>query len=210
MKHCNKCKQDKEDKDFTAKAKYCRDCVKAANRARLAALGVKAKFSPIVNEDSKQCTTCKLVKNLDEFGDSKRGKLGKSAYCKPCWSQYQLSYTSKEERRKKTQTYRDNNREWWRTLHRINQFNRRAKIKAVSDGTVTPDFAKSIYALSICHYCKEDIQEKFRTLEHKQPLNKGGLHSASNITMACFVCNSTKRDMTEEEYISYINNKIND
>ena len=49
------------------------------------------------------------------------------------------------------------------------------------------------------------LKTYFRTLEHKQPLNKGGLHSSTNIVMACLQCNCTKRDMTEEQFKNYKN-----
>lgn len=206
MKYCKKCNQEKEDSNFTAKAKYCRDCVRANNRASAEKKGIKEKFIPIITEDGKQCATCKEIKPLEDFSPAKRGRFGRSSYCKPCASKTRIETVSKEDRRIQVQKYRDDNREWWRSLHRINQFNRRSKIKAVSDGTVTPDFAKSIYAMTTCYYCKEETPEKFRTIEHMNPLNKGGLHSASNITMSCFACNSSKRDMTENEYLEYRKN----
>ena len=64
---------------------------------------------------------------------------------------------------------------------------------------------KKIYSIEICYYCKDYTPQKFRTLEHRQPLNKGGLHNSNNITMACLQCNCTKRDMTEEEFNNYKN-----
>ena len=51
--------------------------------------------------------------------------------------------------------------------------------------------------------------QKFRTLEHKQSLKKGGKHSVDNITMACLVCNSTKGKKTEKEFKKYINETKN-
>ena len=138
-----------------------------------------------------------------------RGRLGLSSYCKPCSSKRQLKRLSKEERKLRTQKYRDNNREWWRSLHRINQFNRRKKIKLVSDGTVTKDFVESIYNTEKCYYCEEVTPKKFRTLEHKQPLKRGGKHSADNIVMACLSCNCSKGKMTEQEFKIYNNERKN-
>lgn len=34
--------------------------------------------------NSRICTSCKIEKNFDEFGNSKKGKWGKREICKPC------------------------------------------------------------------------------------------------------------------------------
>lgn len=210
MKKCNDCGLSEPDVEFTLSRKYnCKSCVRKRNQEYSLKIGCKLKFIPIVTDTTKQCCKCKKIKPLEEYSNSTRGRKGKAAYCKPCASNYQLNYTSKEERKANTQKYRDSNREWWRSLHRLNQFNRRNKVKAVSDGTVTQNFVKSIYLVENCYYCKEQIPEKFRTLEHKLPLNRGGTHSSLNIVMACLLCNTTKRDMTEEEFENYKLNKNN-
>jgi hypothetical protein len=205
MKLCKRCnKNEKETLFYEKRIDYCKICLKWYYRRWAEKKGILEKFVPIVTDTSKQCCMCKETKPLEEYSNSTRGRKGKSAYCKPCNSKIQLKRISKEERRANTQKYRDNNKEWWRSLHRINQFNRRNKIKLVSDGTITQDFIKQVYSNENCYYCKDFTPEKFRTLEHKQPLNKGGLHSSINIVMCCFKCNSTKRDMTEKEFINYL------
>ena len=208
MKTCCECHKSEPEVEFTVSRKYhCKNCVRKRNQKYSLKKGCKLKFIPIVTETHKQCIECKNMIELDNFSPSIRGRLGLSSYCKSCASKRQLKRISKENRRKQTQKYRDNNREWWRSLHRINQFNRRNKIKLVSDNTVTQDFVKQIYSIENCYYCNEFTPEKFRTLEHKHPLNKGGLHSSTNIVMACLQCNCTKRDMTEEEFKNYKTNK---
>lgn len=208
MKTCCECHMSEPEVEFSASRKYhCKSCIRKRNQNYTLKQGGKIKFIPIITETHKQCAECKKMIELINFSPSQRGRLGLSSYCKPCSSKKQLKRISKEERRIKTQKYRNNNREWWRSLHRINQFNRRNKIQFLSNNTVTPEFVKQVYSVENCYYCKEFTPEKFRTLEHKQPLNKGGLHSSNNIVMACLKCNSTKRDMTEEEFINY---KINE
>lgn len=208
MKTCGECHKSEPEVEFTTSRKYnCKNCVRKRNQKYSLKIGCKLKFIPIVTETHKQCSDCKNMVILCNFSKSKRGRLGLSSYCKPCFSKKQLKRGSKEDRRKQTQKYRDNNKEWWRSLHRINQFNRRNKIKLVSDSTVTQDFVKKIYSIETCYYCNEFTPKKFRTLEHKQPLNKEGLHSSNNIVMACLQCNCTKRDMTEEEFKNYKINK---
>lgn len=211
MKTCADCHKSEPEVEFTPSRKYhCKNCVRKRNQNYTLKQGGKLKFIPIITETHKQCAECKEMVETNNFSPSKRGRLGLSSYCKPCSSKRQLKRIPKEDRRKQTQKYRNNNREWWRSLHRINQFNRRNKIQLVSDGTVTPIFVEQIYSIENCYYCKEFTPKKFRTLEHKQPLNKGGYHSSDNITMACLQCNCTKRDMTENEFINYLKNNNNE
>ena len=202
LKICTNCKELKDkNTQFNNHSTWCLDCRNNYHRIKY---NYKPKFKPIITNTQKQCCECKVLKNLEEYSPSERGLLGLSSYCKKCSSKRQIRKYTKEERRIKTQIYRDKNREWWRSLHRINQFNRRNNIKLVSDGTVTPEFVKGIYSLTICYYCKEEIPQKFRTLEHRQPLNKNGKHNKDNITMCCLKCNCTKRNMTEQEFINYL------
>ena len=203
LKICTKC-NFLQDRSLFNSNSWCLNCRRVYDQTKN---NRTPKFNPIISETHKQCGECKEMIELNNFSPSIRGRLGLSSYCKPCSSKRQLKRISKEDRRIKTQKYRDNNREWWRSLHRINQFNRRNKIKLVSDGTVTQSFVKEVYSKEVCYYCKDFTPEKFRTLEHKQPLNKGGLHSSDNIVMACLQCNSTKRDMTEQEFNNYKMNK---
>jgi hypothetical protein len=200
LKICTKCKILQNKTFFNIHSSWCVNCRRKYIQNKYNHL---PKFIPIVTETHKQCSECKQLLILSNFSKSKRGRLGLSSYCKPCSSKKQLKRVSKEDRRKQTQKYRDNNREWWRSLHRINQFNRTNKIKLVSDNTVTQEFIKQIYSIENCYYCNQFVLKKFRTLEHKQPLNKGGLHSSNNITMCCSQCNSSKKDKTEEEFKQY-------
>ena len=183
---------------------YCQNCVRYHNRKWAAKRGVPEKFIPIVTNDSKQCAKCREVKPLENFSNSKRGRIGKSAYCKPCASAIQMQTYTKEERRLRTKKYRKNNLEWVRSLHRVIQRNRVSRTKVQSDGTVTPDFINSLYNLTICYYCRRLTIRSRRSLEHKQPLSKGGLHSINNLTMCCLSCNSAKKDKTEEQFINYL------
>ena len=210
MKTCCECHKSEPEVEFTISRKYhCKNCIRKRNQQYSLNKGCKLKFIPIVTETHKQCAECKELVLLSNFSKSVRGRLGLSSYCKPCSSKRQLAFYTKEQRRAKTQKYRDNNREWWRSLHRINQFNRRENIKLVSDGTVTPQFIEEIYSNEFCHYCNESTPKKYRTLEHKQPLKRGGKHSADNIVMTCLSCNCSKGKMTEQEFKIYNNERKN-
>lgn len=68
--------------------------------------------------------------------------------------------------------------------------NRRARTRAKSDGSVNP---VAIRNQPICFYCRAFTPREQRTLEHVIPIKLGGRHVAENVTMACHMCNSTKR-----------------
>jgi len=61
-----------------------------------------------------------------------------------------------------------------------------------------------------CHYCgkgnlkaESDTASQLATLDHVQPLAKGGLRfHSSNIVIACSPCNSRKQDKSVEEFLN--------
>lgn len=56
----------------------------------------------------------------------------------------------------------------------------------------------------ICYYCKRLIQFSNWTIEHKQPLSKGGKRNKDNEVGACRTCNNAKGNLTEAQYLSKI------
>lgn len=63
----------------------------------------------------------------------------------------------------------------------------------------TPEDVEFILALldSPCEYCGSTTEI---TIEHRLPLIRGGSHTKDNLTAACKSCNSSKQDMTVEEW----------
>ena len=205
MKICKTCKQEKPLDQFgpyknsaDGKAYVCKPCRAEYELQRRVANGIIPKVKPKVFDDKKECLRCHEILSVNAFGLNNRGRLGRNAYCKICQPLYdkQLKLSDvdyyKEKHRNYTQKYRDGNRERWRALHRINQFNRKNLQKAVSDGTVTDEFLKELYNTEHCFWCKNSIIRENRTGEHIIPLIKGGKHSAENMTMACISCNSAR------------------
>ncbi len=200
MKKCTKCNKEKELSNFsktgtnkngsTRYNSWCNSCRTVQNRERT---GAKEKPKPIVTDDSKECLECNKLLKLDEFRDSARGRKGKSSYCKPCEdTRKKEKYYSKEKAREATKRYRERNKERWRAIHRIHQFNRKALIKATCDGSVTDEFLKLLLDKEICIYCNEKIPASSRTIEHIQELSQGGTHTSDNLDMACLSCNSSR------------------
>ena len=61
------------------------------------------------------------------------------------------------------------------------------------------------YGTLTCIYCLKPIVFGNDSLEHKQPLIKGGTNKKTNLAVACKNCNSAKRHKTEAEYRRYCN-----
>lgn len=201
-KECTKCNivQDKGCFSVTARnldgtvkhfASWCKTCV---NNKEIEKRGGRVKKIPVVKEDSKECLDCGIIKHIDEYFASSKGRLGKMSYCKVCTKiRTQKDDNYREKGAAYTRLYRERHLFKWRAMHRIHQFNRRNKIKATEDGTLTSDVLSFIYRIIHCYWCKKETIPSERTLEHVQELSAGGIHGISNVRMACASCNSARK-----------------
>lgn len=94
-------------------------------------------------------------------------------------------------------------REWFRrnkdkAVHYQN-VRRARKLAAPCDPNVDPEEIR-VAQRNRCFYCYEDMTDKKATVEHIQPLSRGGGHTTDNIAIACLSCNSTKKDRTLREF----------
>lgn len=55
-----------------------------------------------------------------------------------------------------------------------------------------------------CFYCKRKFSGEKLTQDHMTPLSRGGGHTITNVAPACFSCNSSKKEMTSQEYFQYL------
>lgn len=77
----------------------------------------------------------------------------------------------------------------------------------VDDGTVTVNFLRSLKRTQggLCYYCGSELNfgKKGEVhLDHKTPIQRGGLHTATNIVYSCRQCNQKKGTKTEEEFLA--------
>lgn len=72
--------------------------------------------------------------------------------------------------------------------------NRADKQAALSDGSLTVDAIRALFAASkSCLYCGHDYSKWRRSMDHLDPLSKGGSHSIVNVVICCIKCNRAKR-----------------
>ncbi len=85
-------------------------------------------------------------------------------------------------------------------------YEKRAAKFAGSDGTVTPEIVEKLVRNSTdCYYCGNRVNIRKRTLDHVVPITRFGVHSVTNLVMACPACNTQKGCLTGEEYTSVRN-----
>lgn len=175
----------------------CKPCGRETQRvyARLRGVPEKRRRDPRhLALGKKQCFACNRVKCVSKFSPTARGAGGLTAYCRRCLSRQRSAHPL---HRANVYRWRAKNRERYLTQHAAHQQRRRA---CATDGTVTLAFVRALYAQLRCHYCLRPTSRARRTLEHKTPLARGGMHSASNLVMACSRCNSRKSAMTAAEF----------
>jgi len=54
---------------------------------------------------------------------------------------------------------------------------------------------------NVCEYCGHPCNP---TKDHRQPVSRGGSDAIENIAVACFRCNSTKNNATEDEFRAHL------
>jgi hypothetical protein len=197
---CSKCgKPNNPDHYQNNSAGWCKACKRdSARQVRRTKGVVERKFSVVI-DGAKLCMCCEQMKNLSEFYPSSRGAAGVSAYCSACTIE---KYRDPEKSRLSTAKYRVVNRERYLATHRLTVFNRKSKIKVTADKSVTAEFLKELYGQEFCYYCLQYTVPEQRTVDHKDALSRGGLHTAKNLVMACRHCNCSKRDLSEDEFMN--------
>lgn len=208
-KWCRKCERVWDNSFFpkgTTKSdglgSWCRECCKKLEDNRRRKLGIKAKPKPhYLDSEKKECLKCRRILSMDDYPKNPRGRLKRGSYCHDCWRKYLTQDRFREKHKLAMRKWRDQHREYWRSRHRLHQFKRRMQQEVSDDGTVTKEFVELLYSEIKCHYCEQEIAYKQRTIDHVIPLARGGIHSASNLVMACLSCNCAKQDRTKEEFL---------
>lgn len=81
---------------------------------------------------------------------------------------------------------------------------RRNQTRISDDGTAN---ANSVPARSTCIYCRRRLTDGNRTLDHMDPISRGGQHSAANLVECCNSCNATKSSKPFSEWLTDLNER---
>lgn len=62
----------------------------------------------------------------------------------------------------------------------------------------------TLYPTRKCYYCNNMLNEEDVTLDHLYPVSTGGISIPENLRISCNDCNTHKGDLTEMEYMKYL------
>jgi 5-methylcytosine-specific restriction endonuclease McrA len=73
------------------------------------------------------------------------------------------------------------------------------------DGTLTKDVVRRLFAKGRrCPYCAQPMRPRDKSLDHMEPLSRGGWHSATNVLVCCRRCNVRKNDTPFHTWLAKI------
>lgn len=191
-------------------------------------LAVTRRQREMDTDTHKACVACGEVKPHTEFYRSSKSKDGWRGSCKPCAKETNrasylrnhetnLRRAREHESRPERKAYLAAYREWYipatRSVSAKRSAERRATIRAA-----TVDTSISVAGLrerhgDLCMYCDSLLlfdgeggrkrDPRMASMEHVQPLSRGGAHSWANVRLACLGCNVAKNNKTAEEWQEY-------
>lgn len=86
----------------------------------------------------------------------------------------------------------------WRKYVAERNARKKNQILHIEDQTTPVELRNLLASSNVCVYCDESFDEL--TFDHIIPLIKGGTHHIDNIVLACRSCNSSKQELTLEEW----------
>ena len=164
------------------------------------------------------CKTCEqlMTPELQQWswqhlrnGDRRWTRRG--ALCKPCLSEKSLRRQTKDSQKyKKIKQRMRERKRIFQEVHpekfKNDRLQRKAKRAArqlkQSDGSVTQkECYRILNSRNDCLYCGSILDKENRSLDHLEPLSKGGLHSTANLVVCCRTCNIKKKDATFDSWV---------
>ena len=155
-----------------------------------------------MNERTKRCNTCDVVKPLDRYPRDAKMRDGHLNRCKACRSKYASELRNrnieasraKERARYAANGYRDKKREWrMANPSRVVEYTsrRRALKQASTVGEV--DMERVLSSYGHCYLCGYTLSGEIH-VDHVIPLSRGGAHSEQNLRPTHARCNLRKSD----------------
>lgn len=151
----------------------------------------------VTHEGLRVCNNCEVALSPIEYRKAKGGRDGLHSSCRKC------------EVIRATEWQ---NRNYSRVLQTKTEAVRRRDILKrgiTADKGIGRDALRHRYGDSCC-YCKQEMsflrcpRGEYRplhaTVEHVRPLSRGGTHTWDNVRLACWQCNTRKRDKKADEW----------
>lgn len=190
---------------------------------------VTPKHNPLNTDTHKVCGTCRELLPRADYYRSSRTRDGLRASCKPCTNASNVnSYERNKEKVLERQRIARSTPEHQARLrkylehylpaNRDKYAERSAKRRALMRDALV-DEGITVKALRAkhgdeCMFCgvtmlfngqaKGNLNPRLATIEHLQPLSRGGKHSWDNTTLCCHRCNTSKNNKTVDEFMQYM------
>ncbi len=170
MLKCERCGKTKPRSEWPVEghSDYCKKNNKLLKYCCSTKVRSRADVANDIATQTKECSSCGLRKPFSDFSPNKASKDGRQKTCRPCRSA------------------KVHSGEWNGNSRRQSIIDQR------SDGSITTEFMKQIFAVEICPCCDGWMDRDDKVLDHIIPLKLGGGHTASNVMVLCWSCNSGK------------------
>lgn len=147
--------------------------------------------------EGKKCSDCDW-RPLTKFAKKTGNANGLANICSTCQGR-NASKKYPERLRAAALKYQWKNRPEFLLKAKVIGHRRRARIRAC-ETDVTEQALRDLFTVyeHTCAYCFE----RATTIDHVEPLSRGGLHKLSNLVPACMDCNRRKHTRSVEEFIS--------
>jgi len=139
------------------------------------------------------------------------------------FAEYLKTYNERPEVQKRAREWRaewrDNNREklaeasrrylqaeHGKLQHRLTSSRRRARLRQVECTLTKEQWFAVLEAYGYrCAYCGAEDR---LTIDHVEPISKGGAHTAKNVVPACKPCNDSKSDRSVDEWFASLGHEV--
>lgn len=136
--------------------------------------------------ETKKCSKCKVIKEINQFHKHKARKDGLTDACADCNIKRVSNYTERNKKR-----VSDSNKRRSRTTKgQFNELKRGAKRRNISVELCLDSFL-TIRNNAVCNYCAGPLPETSSGLDRKD--NAIG-YTLTNVVPCCFSCNREKSD----------------
>lgn len=160
-----------------------------------------------VNKEGRVCTKCNVFKPWEDFSKSKKTVTGHSSSCKDC----NKNHIKAVRKPRNTQSDREKSKSYSEHLKKTDPLKKKSQQlrqgmrTRSNEGSFVPtskeleSWLKSIIPF-VCYYTGVPLKPTDFSVDHKQPLNRGGGNEIDNLCVCTKQINTTKGNMTENEF----------
>ena len=158
-----------------------------------------------VEDKGRVCTKCLEFKLWSEFNKARTKQLGYSASCKACKNAKKRAIpfvaTPKTKEQVRQQRIRLNKNDPLK--RRSQQFRSSTRVRDLNVPVLpSVEYEQWLKAIDpfVCYYSNATLKHTDFSIDHKQPLVRGGTNQLNNLCICTKAMNTAKGQMTEKEF----------